>query len=441
MHPSHAESVAWLTERKGLLGAMFAGATVLGYARFRAGRSARWLVLAAITAACAVWSKAPAAFAIAAIAPLELVFPRVSWRRSLVGLGAIGAIGIAAFVPVVMMAASSQVVGTASHGGRVETVTGVLGFYVELAAMVVPNAAGYPIASHGPSALQLVLGVLALGGLVVGFVRGSRVVRAGASLWTCGWLPASHLVLPLQMVLVADRYMLLPSLGLALLVAAGLSRIPRGRVAIAGVLVLAASLRTLDAQSSWSDARSLWTRAASSDPDDASAWSQLAESIDDPDEAMAITDEGLSHVDAPRLWLRKGLLYVGAGDVADALPWLRRAADAGEVVAMSDLALLLERDHRDDALAWARRAATAEPTSAHAQRTLGKIALGAGRPDEALVAFGHAYERAPLDIANRFNLALALLALHRDAEARPHLEACLAGPPELAGRARALLIR
>ena len=41
LHPSHAESVAWLAERKGVLGMMFAGACALGYAKFRAGRSAR----------------------------------------------------------------------------------------------------------------------------------------------------------------------------------------------------------------------------------------------------------------------------------------------------------------------------------------------------------------------------------------------------------------
>ncbi len=71
IHPSHVESVAWLAERKGVLGAAFAGAAVLGYARFRGGRGARWLILGAIAAACAVWSKAPSAFAIAALAPLE----------------------------------------------------------------------------------------------------------------------------------------------------------------------------------------------------------------------------------------------------------------------------------------------------------------------------------------------------------------------------------
>ena len=48
VHPAHAESVAWLAERKGLLAVAFSGATALCYARFRAGRRATWLVAAMV---------------------------------------------------------------------------------------------------------------------------------------------------------------------------------------------------------------------------------------------------------------------------------------------------------------------------------------------------------------------------------------------------------
>jgi protein O-mannosyl-transferase len=82
VHPSHAESVAWLAERKGVLGMLWAGTCALGYARYRAGRSAWWLVLAITGGVFAVWSKAIAAFAVAALGALELALPerRVSWR-------------------------------------------------------------------------------------------------------------------------------------------------------------------------------------------------------------------------------------------------------------------------------------------------------------------------------------------------------------------------
>src|SRR5262249_48975527 len=112
LHPSHAESVAWLSERKGVLGMMFAGGCALAYARFRApgstagGPRNAWLAIAIACAVCAVWSKAIAAFAIGALVALELVAPapRASLRRSLAGLGAIGITALVAYIPVAWLA-------------------------------------------------------------------------------------------------------------------------------------------------------------------------------------------------------------------------------------------------------------------------------------------------------------------------------------------------
>ena len=116
-----------------------------------------------------------------------------------------------------------------------------------------------------------------------------------------------------------------------------------------------------------------------------------------------------------------------------------KPADGGEPRAMTNLAvLMLEDGALDDALAWARRSVADAPMYANGQRILGKVALAASHPDEALVAYRRAYELEPRSLVNRFNLALARVALHRDAEARPHLMACLADPA-LADRARQLL--
>ena len=449
IHPSHAESVAWITERKGLLGVMFASACGLGYARFRAGRSVRWLVLAVVCAVLGVWSKAPAAFAIASLAGLELVLParRQSWRRSLVGLGVIGIVGLVAFVPVVVMATSSAVIGASSHGGRIVSVLGAHGFYLELAAMAMPNALSYPISTAGPSVIDIVIGAVGLAVILAAaaFPKVPREVRAGCVLWLFGWLPASHLILPLQMIFVADRYALLPTIGLALVVAAGVDRIPRvrARAALAAALVVAASLRTLDAQSNWASTRALWTRAVESNPDDAEAWSFYAEALasdGQPTEALAATRQGLTHIDSPRLRLREAILVMQLGDRAAAIPLFRRAAVAGDPRAMADLALLEADDPTTlaDALDWARRGARVALTSAHAQRTHGKVALATGNNDEALDAFTRAYALEPTNLQNRFNLGLVLVQLGRRPEAIPHLQACLADPA-LATRAGQLL--
>ncbi|HEX3480676.1 MAG TPA: hypothetical protein VHT91_36915 [Kofleriaceae bacterium] len=450
IHPSHAESVAWLSERKGLLGALFAAAAGLGHARFRAGRSAGWLAGAALATVCAVWSKAPAAFAIASLGALELALParRRSWRRSALGLGVLAIVGAAAFAPVLITASRTGVVAVAGHGDWLATVLGVHGFHVELAAMARPNAVAYP----APGGLEIALGaigLIAILGVALVPARGRwrppGELRAAAGLWLLGWFPASHAALALQN-LVADRYALWPTLGVALAAAVGIARLPtpRARIALALVIGLAELARSLDAQASWATSTGLWERAVASAPADSAAWSMYAEALDSSGQAElaeAAVSEGLRRAPSPRLELRQALLLRAHGRRAEALPLLERAARGGEPRAMEDLALeLLDAGRIDEAQGWAARAAAAAPFSASAQRAHGKIALAAGRPAEALAAFTAAYQLQPQKLSNRYNLGLALGALGRPAEARPHLEACLADPA-LHDRAAAALSR
>jgi protein O-mannosyl-transferase len=454
VHPTHAESVAWLAERKGLLAIAFSGVVAIGFTRFRAGGRVAWLIIAVLASVLAVWSKAHAAFAIGSIAALELVLParRVSWRRSLLGLAAIGIVAIAAFIPVMLLAKSSAVLGVpAVAAERVETVFGVHGFYVQRALMVHASSVSYPIALAGPTMIDIALGVVglavALGALVA--PPGWRwsppaPVRAGVALWLVGWLPVSHLIVPLRMVIVADRYVLFPTLGFALVLSAAVSRIAsnRGRAALLITIVAASMLRTYDAQTTWKDGESLWERAATVNPNDGGAWSMYAEAVatkGEPDRALAIVAEGRKHSNEPRLLMREALLSIELGDRTYGVSLMREAATAGEYRAMTNLALLLLADGaKQEALDWARRSVQRVPSYANGQRILGKVALEVGRADEARIAFEHAFALEPHNLTNRFNLALALMALDRRAEARVHLQACLADP-SLRARAQTLL--
>ncbi len=439
VHPSHAESVAWLAERKGLLGMMWAGSCALGYARFRAGRGVGWLVLAMVGGVAAVWSKAIAAFAVAALGPLELALParRVSWRRSLTGLGAIGVVAGLAFVPVVVLALRWSIVGGDSAPlpcSRAAAVLGVHGFYLRLAAGTLANAVSYPISSEGPSALDLALGALGFAGLGVALVRGSSALRAGAVLWLFGWLPVGHLLLPLQMVFVADRYLLVPSLGFAVVVAVALARIgrPQLRAAAAAVVVLAFGLRALDAQATWRSNELLWRRAIASNPRDGSAWAMYLEALDEegrPDLARGVIDEALAHSRLPRLVMHAALIELGEGHHDRGLALMTEAATHGEPRAMANLAnLLAEAGRLEPALRWARHATVAAPSYANGHRIRGKVARLAGRADESRAAFEHAYALEPGAAVNRYNLALAYADAGKLADARTLLDSCLTDP-------------
>jgi tetratricopeptide (TPR) repeat protein len=266
-------------------------------------------------------------------------------------------------------------------------VLGLHGAYVQIAAMAVANAISYPIRTHGPSALELVLGALALAAALaialaprLGRWKPPAVARAAAVLWLFGWFPASRLVLPVRKVMIADRYLLLATLGVALAIAAGVLAISsrRARVALVAAVVVAAGLRTLDAQARWADPIALWQRALRSNPDDGDAWSvyadELASAGDQPlaDHAVA---EGLTHSHAPKLLLRDALFAIGRGQRAAGISRLREAADA--------------------ALAWAQRSIATAPEYPSGYISLGRVALVAHRPDLALPAFAHGFAYEP----------------------------------------------
>jgi tetratricopeptide (TPR) repeat protein len=236
------------------------------------------------------------------------------------------------------------------------------------------------------------------------------------------------------MVFVADRYLLLPTLGLALAVAYAISRIEsiRARRALMVTLVLASALRTIDAQATWRDDTALWERAVATNPADGDAWSMYADAVMETgrmDLAFEVVSHGLRNSRSPRVLLRKALFLLQAGKRKEGLVAMRAAAVAGEPRAQLDLALLLLDDRQlDEAWLWAQRSAASLPMHAPARRALGKVALQTSRHQLALTEFELALELEPKNPTNHFNLALALITLDRAAEARPFLEASRRDP-------------
>jgi len=443
LHPSHAESVAWISERGGVLAAVFAGVIALGYARFRAGHSAGWLVAAGLATAGVVWSHAPSVFVIAALAGLELWLParRVSRRRALIGLGVLSVVALAALGPVLATSFTAARTGTAA------TVLGTLGLDLRLSALAMKSSPSYP----EPSEVDVAIGVVGLTALLAlvlvparGWWRPPQDLRAASVLFLLPWLPVGHLVLPDFGVHVADRDLLLPTLGVALALAVGLSRITsqRARRTLVATIMVACALRCLDAQSNWRDSTTLWRRAVETDPADGDAWAMLAQSVTEdghPDRAFEVIYEGLQHSRSPRLLLRKALLGLTNTSRKNAIKSMREAAVMGEPRAMINLALLLrERGHHADAFVWATRGAHMLPMHAPAHRALGTVALTAKHPVVALAGFDRALHLEPRNPLNKYNVALALTALGRHAEAARYMAEANADP-SFGWRIRALV--
>jgi TPR repeat protein len=87
-------------------------------------------------------------------------------------------------------------------------------------------------------------------------------------------------------------------------------------------------------------------------------------------------------MDASEKMFRRGNKQYNQGNYGEAKEWWRKAADAGHVVAMSNLGSLLGKQGKEDeAEPWLRKAAVAG--DANAMYNLGVLAHHRGKDDEA----------------------------------------------------------
>ena len=176
---------------------------------------------------------------------------------------------------------------------------------------------------------RFLLGLAALGvwaGLLVAAWRHGRKVEAFGLGWIAiAFLPVANLVFPAG-ILLADRTLYLPSVGLALALGAALSRLPPDRVrAVAAILVIAGGVRSALRVPVWHD---------------------------DGAVTLSILEDSPSSYRGPA---RMGALYQSRGDAARALDALRLAAqtfdrDPTVFMAGADAAFTLHRPALADSL-------------------------------------------------------------------------------------------
>lgn len=421
-HPVHVEVVAWLSERKGVLGAFLLSSSLLfatGYLR-RGG-------FGSALAACLLFLLAVAAKAltIAGAAGLLLVVlwldSPVSRRDKAVLVAAYAASGLLAFLPNVWVSRSLGVIVPYHGEGFADTLFLFLRAhtqYLRLMAYGGPYAIDYPIepgaaglARWLPGALAAVLGLAAL--LWAAIDRSKRnATTFGIAWWFVFLAPVSHLLVPVQNY-AADRYLFLPSFGLLLAFSEWLMKLPRAVSLPLGIAtVVVACAWTIVQTPVWSSTEQLFDNAVRADPSNAGAWDQLASLASDRgdvERAWAYTRLGLDH--SPGHWRlihRQGLLLASEGKLDAAIAAMERAASVPESHrAYANLAMLyLERGRRDEALRMADEAVRLQPDTAHNQRVLGIVSFEIGKTHQACRAFERAFALDPYDENNVRNLDL-----------------------------------
>jgi len=332
IHPMHVESVAWISERKDVLYALFYLLALLAYLRYLATRRVAWLALTWVVFVLSVASK-PAAV----VFPLTLLAIDYLKRRSFRGWGvwlekapflvvsaAMGALTVMAQRAAGAVAAPQQwtfvqKVLFASYGTVMYVVKLFLPFRLS-AIYPYPTAEGAPLGAQ----YYVAFGVLAvLLPLVVFLFRRNRVVLFGLAFFFI------NIVLVLQFfsvgqAVMADRYTYLPYIGLFFALAWWLDERPGPRLvgvlvrSVLGVLFVGLAVvslvQTWRRCEVWQNSGTLWDDAIAKYPGQVvdaynnRGYYYLAESrypsaLADFNEAIALNPK------VARVWVNKGSVF------------------------------------------------------------------------------------------------------------------------------------
>lgn len=406
VHPMRAETVAWLTERRGVLSGFFALLAVLAYLRAAAQRTGgRWSLVGSVGAfLLAILAKEsalvlPAGFVILDVYPLRRLAPPGRgwlapaawpvWREKLPLLGLAAAWGLVTYRSEV---AGAQVILLDS-----ETWLGLLlqGLWYQVQKTILPIRLSplYEftgrIELRDPAVIVAGVGVLAVTLAALGLRRRWPAGLAGWTWHAIALAPFMSLAHAGQQI-TADRYSYLAAWGWALILGSGVGLAARAaaRPRLGGVMLTAGwggALVTLALLANqqvriWEGRGTLWLHAVTVAPDCATCRYNLATWLLDHGDTSA----ALTHFDAIRIRYPSvarfegatGVALAGLGRYREAEGHLRRAADglpgeAGAVMRLNLAGALIEVGRLAEGVAEVRRALAVWPSAialAHLER-------------------------------------------------------------------------
>lgn len=442
LHPLQVESVAWVTELRGLLAACFGFAALLLHVKdAREPRKGRALLALSLFAA-ALLAK-PSAVAL----PLVLLALDVFALRR--GLGAALRTAAPWFLlagVAVVAAKAQQDVETIGEGAplwaRPLVAGDALAFYLGKLVWPVPLAMDYgrtPEVAMGSAGFYLLWLIPAALIVCVWRVPALRAARAPLAIFVAGLLPVLGLV-PFgyqRISTVADRYVYLAMLGPALGVALALGRAQaKGRARALGLpvaaLLIALAWKSHAQVATWRTSETVFAHAAAVTPESWSLHVNLGADLS----AAGRVEEARAHylealrIDptaAPALY-NLGAIAFRSGHLVEARNYLERAIDAAPAYAEAHASLGLVATQQGDvprAEAALRESLRIRPDRAKTHEALGVLFAQTGRLDEAYRHFGEAVRLEPGYVQGHFNLGYTAAQLGRTPEARGHYERAL----------------
>ncbi|HEV8614424.1 MAG TPA: tetratricopeptide repeat protein [Methylomirabilota bacterium] len=476
LHPLRAESVAWATERRDVLSALFFLLSILAYLRMAAAPAApggRWLAASVAAFGAALLSKPivmtlPLVLVVLDVYPLrrlsvrprEWLAPaaRRVWLEKLPYLALAGA---GAAISFVITVSAMPLVSVAEYPltARLAMLVNSLAFYVgktllPLGLLPVHELPPRVSLTDPPFMAAAAFSIVVTVALVV-LRRRWAAPLAAWTVYAIMLLPVSGLLINIDPQIVADRYSYLSCLGFAVVAGAGVAVIARavtagavrsgiGRfaAAIGALWLIALAALTWQQAQVWRDSAALWGHAVAVSPEcglcenrlGAALFNrrQLAPAVVHLERAVALRP------DRPSFRRELGVALLWTHQAADALPHLRVALDRAP--ADPDL-----RSTFALALLWAGQTRAAEtefrevvarkPNHPDALTGLGMALVALGRPAESVELLERAVALRPRAALARYGLARAYLALGRRDAAEAQAAILRAVEPALAEQA------
>jgi tetratricopeptide (TPR) repeat protein len=414
LHPVHVESVAWISEQKNTLSAVFYLASLIAYLRFEDRRTRPAYLGALLFFVLGLLTKT----VIATLPGALLVIAwwrrgRLSWWQDIAPLVPWFLIGAAAGLFTASI--ERDLIGAngaaydLSLSQRVLLAGRALWFYLEKLAWPHRLAFIYPHWEIDPSKATQWIPAIGIVALAAGLwaVRARTRAPLAAFLFFAGSLfPVLGFfnVFPFVYSYVADHFQYLASLGVITLAGATLARFAAAKsarvrelaVLAAAALIIVLSLSTRSQARLYQDAPTLYRATIERNPACWMAYNNLGEA-----------------------------LMLDPASLAEAQRCFERTLELrpGYAQAENNLGLVLNQSGRPaEAIPHLRAAIRAKPTAFQTHNNLGIALASSGQPEAALAAFAEAARLNPISPNIQENWAKALRMLGRNEEAAAHFE-------------------
>lgn len=407
LHPVQVESVAWISEQKNTLSAVFCFGAALAWLRFDAGRLRRHYWLALGLFALGLLTKTVVATLPAAL--LVIAWwrrGRIDWRADALPLAPWFVLG--AIAGLFTASVERHLIGASGAAYELSLAQrGLLAghvawFYLGKLLWPADLTFIYPRWTIDPSHVLHWLPLVGALGVTLLLWR-SRGRRRGP---LAAWLLFGGTLFPVLGFLnvypflysyVADHFQYLACLALLAPAAALLVQAQAGRVAAAIVLCLLGALTWRQAHD-YRNAETLYRATVARNPGAWMAWNNLGFTLMSDrarlPEAIACFEHALRHrPDYPEALGNLGLALSQAGRPAEAVPRLERSLQLkpGPYQMHNNLGIALATSGRPaESLMAFRTAAALNPTLPNIEENWGKALLLLGRRDEAAVHFSRA---------------------------------------------------